>query len=182
MRAFLNSIMLAVVVAGESELEFADGGSSESITYTALDGLVIPGYAKSASVDAKIASAVATTNARIDTITLTPGPQGPQGVTGATGPAGATGATGPTGAAGATGPTGATGATGPTGTTGATGATATAAASCVPRLGVPGGSDDYMNPVMLNKVNCDTDDNYCGGYLCQTLPTSQNGYDWLSSV
>jgi hypothetical protein len=176
MRAFLNSIMLAVVVAGESELEFADGGSSESITYTALDGLVIPGYAKSASVDAKIASAVATINARIDTITLTPGPQGPQGVTGATGPAGATGATGPTGAAGATGPTGATGATGPTGTTGAT---ATAAASCVPRFGVPSGSGV---PTMLNKVNCDTDDNYCGGHLCQTLSTSQNGYDWLNSV
>ena len=97
MRAFLNSIMLAAVFAGESELEFTDGGSSESITYTALDGLVIPGYAKSASVDAKIATinaridtTVATINARIDSIHLIPGPQGAPG---ATGPTGATGAT-----------------------------------------------------------------------------------------
>jgi len=99
MRAFLNSIMLAAVVAGESELEFTDGGSSESITYSALDGLVIPGYATSASVDAKIATinaridtTVATTSAlsaRIDTINLIPGPQGAPG---ATGPTGATGA------------------------------------------------------------------------------------------
>jgi hypothetical protein len=104
MRAFLNSIMLAAVFAGESELEFADGGSSESITYTALDGLVIPGYAKSASVDAKIATINAriesinaridTTNARIDTIHLIPGPQGAPGATGPTGLPGAAAAGG----------------------------------------------------------------------------------------
>jgi hypothetical protein len=71
MRAFLNSIMLAAVFAGQSELEFTDGGSSESITYTALDGLVIPGYATSASVDTKIASAVATIDARMDAVVVT---------------------------------------------------------------------------------------------------------------
>jgi hypothetical protein len=60
------------------------------------------------------------------------GPQGPQGLTGATGPqgpiglTGATGPQGPTGLTGATGPqgpTGLTGATGPQGPTGLTGAT-----------------------------------------------------------
>lgn len=66
---------------------------------------------------------------KIDNISLTPGPTGAKGDTGATGPTGptgakgATGATGPTGAAGGTGATGAVGPTGPTGAKGATGAT-----------------------------------------------------------
>jgi hypothetical protein len=50
------------------------------------------------------------------------GPQGPQGLTGATGPQGSVGATGPQGPIGATGPVGATGATGAPGPQGATGA------------------------------------------------------------
>ena len=61
---------------------------------------------------------------RIDTISLTPGPQGPAGADGATGPQGPIGLTGPAGADGATGPqgpAGADGATGPQGPIGLTG-------------------------------------------------------------
>ncbi len=54
--------------------------------------------------------------------TVTAGPQGPSGATGATGPAGPTGATGSNGPAGPAGATGATGPIGPAGPVGATGA------------------------------------------------------------
>jgi hypothetical protein len=52
---------------------------------------------------------------------VTPGPQGPQGIAGPTGPMGIIGATGPQGITGPTGPQGMTGQQGPQGITGPTG-------------------------------------------------------------
>ena len=70
----------------------------------------------------RLREAVKALQEQVDTIELTPGPQGdtgPQGPAGPTGATGATGATGPTGPQGDTGTTGATGATGSAGPTGA---------------------------------------------------------------
>lgn len=67
--------------------------------------------------------AISGLNARIDTIELTPGPEGPQGERGPVGPAGAKGDRGDTGPAGAKGDTGTTGPRGETGATGTAGAT-----------------------------------------------------------
>ena len=82
----------------------------------------------------------------INTISLTPGPQGPIGLTGAAGADGADGATGPAGADGAdgaTGPAGADGATGPQGPIGLTGA---AGADGADGATGPAGADGTQGP------------------------------------
>lgn len=79
--------------------------------------------------DGRVATKIATYNyatvsyvdGAVSTISLTPGPTGPQGATGPQGIKGDTGATGPTGPQGIKGDTGDTGATGPTGPQGPTG-------------------------------------------------------------
>lgn len=109
---------------------------------------------------------------QVNTIELTPGPQGEKGDTGAQGPQGEVGPAGETGATGATGPAGADGAqglkgdTGEKGDTGATGATGPTG---------PTGSAGTISVGSCPTGQFVTGFDSNGGLLCASPPSTGNG-------
>ena len=126
----------------------------------------------------------------IQGLTGATGPQGPIGLTGATGPAGSTGTTGPqgpiglTGPAGATGPAGSTGATGPqgpigltgpagaTGPAGSTGATGPQGPAGLLSNGTTAGNTPYWNGSQWVVNNSNIHNNGTGVGIGTTVPNA----------